>query len=63
MSESDWESQDYRDRGMLLRIRALEDTVAKLLVSDSVKCDQIKELQKRLAQNKKQEGQCERINE
>ena len=54
MSTADWEAQDYRDRGILLRIRALEAAVEKLKASDWDKTEQIRVLQQKLLE---QEGQ------
>ena len=59
MSTADWEAQDYRDRGILLRIRALEAAVEKLKASDWDKTEQIRVLQQKL----EQEGRHERTND
>lgn len=59
MSESDWEAQDYRDRGILRRIRILEEEVRLLKENQLEQAEQIEILQHLLL---KQEGQHERAN-
>lgn len=54
MSESDWEAQDYRDRGMLRRIRILEEEVRLLKENQHEQAEQIKELQRQLLQQGEQ---------
>lgn len=59
MSESDWEAQDYRDRGFSIRIHRLEKEVRLLKESQSEQAEQIEILQQLLL---KQGDKHERAN-